>query len=118
MFSMTAWLDPLREALDESDRHIDFFFRDDDVGWANDEFRALLACFRRHSVPIDIAAIPSALTVEFAAEICALHDEAPALVGIHQHGFHTLTMKFSAGSVSSESRERNRSNIATFNSAK
>lgn len=90
MFSMTAWLDPLQEALDESDRHIDFFFRDDDVGWANDEFRALLACFRRHSVPIDIAAIPSALTVEFAAEICALHDEAPALVGIHQHGFsHT-----------------------------
>jgi hypothetical protein len=76
--------------LDESDASINFFFRDDDAGWANDEFRALLACFRRHSVPIDIAAIPSALTAEFADEICALHDEAPALIGIHQHGFsHT-----------------------------
>ena len=90
MFSMTAWLDPLREALDESDTRIDFFFRDDDVGWANDEFRALLACFRRHSVPLDIAAIPNALTAEFAREIRAAHDEAPELVGIHQHGFsHT-----------------------------
>ena len=90
MFSMNAWLDPLREALDQSDTQIDFFFRDDDVGWANDEFRALLACFRRHSAPLDVAVIPSVLTTEFAAEICAMHDEAPALVGIHQHGFsHT-----------------------------
>jgi hypothetical protein len=90
MSSLTPWLDPVCQALDESDVAIDFFFRDDDVGWANDEFRALLTCFRRHSVPIDIAAIPSALTAEFADEICALHDEAPALVGIHQHGFsHT-----------------------------
>jgi hypothetical protein len=87
---MTRWLDPVYQALDESDVSIDFFFRDDDVGWANDEFRALLAGFRHHSVPIDIAAIPSALTAELAAEICALHDGAPALVGIHQHGFsHT-----------------------------
>jgi hypothetical protein len=90
MSSMTAWLDPLRQALDESDMPIDFFFRDDDVGWTNDEFRALLACFRGHSVPLDIAVIPAALTGEFADEICAIHDQAPALVGIHQHGFsHT-----------------------------
>ena len=90
MSSLTAWLDPLREALDESNTPIDFFFRDDDVGWSNDEFRALLFCFRRSSVPIDIAAIPGALTAEFAGEIRAAHDEAPALLGIHQHGFsHT-----------------------------
>ncbi len=90
MSSMNAWLDPLREALDQSDTKIDFFFRDDDVGWANDEFRALLACFRRHSAPLDIAVIPSVLTAEFAGEICAMRDDAPALVGIHQHGFsHT-----------------------------
>jgi hypothetical protein len=87
MSGMTAWLDPLREALDEADTKIDFFFRDDDVGWANDEFRALLACFRRQSVPIDLAVIPGALTAELAGEICAAHDEAPASVGIHQHGF-------------------------------
>jgi len=87
---MTAWLEPLSRALDESDIFIDFFFRDDDVGWANDEFRALLACFRSYSVPLDIAAIPAALTAEFADEISALRDEATGLVGIHQHGFsHT-----------------------------
>jgi hypothetical protein len=87
MPGMTTWLDPLRLALDESDIPIDFFFRDDDVGWANDEFRALLACFRRRSLPLDIAAIPNALSAEFADEIRAAHDEAPALIGIHQHGF-------------------------------
>ena len=90
MCSMNGWLDPLRKALDESDTQIDFFFRDDDVGWANDQFRALLNCFRRHSVPLDIAAIPDALTAEFAAEIRSIRDEAPALLAIHQHGFsHT-----------------------------
>lgn len=90
MSSMTAWLDPLRKLLDESDTGIQFFFRDDDVGWANDEFRALLACFRSYSVPLDIAVIPSALTAEFADEIRTAHDEAPALIGVHQHGLsHT-----------------------------
>ena len=90
MSSMTAWLNPLCQTLDESDRRIDFFFRDDDVGWANDEFRALLACFRSYSVPLDIAAIPIAFTAELADELSAMRDEAPGLVGIHQHGFsHT-----------------------------
>jgi hypothetical protein len=90
MPGMTAWLDPLREALDESDTRINFFFRDDDVGWANNEFRDLLACFRRNSVPIDLAVIPTALTAEFAGEIRGMHDEVPGLIGIHQHGFsHT-----------------------------
>ena len=87
MSSMTGWLDPLRQALDESDTRIDFFFRDDDVGWANDEFRTLLAGFRQHSVPLDIAAIPNALTAELADELCTLHAEAPAALGVHQHGF-------------------------------
>ena len=87
MSGMTAWLDPLREALDESDIFIDFFFRDDDVGWATGEFRALLACFRRYSVPLDVAVIPNALTTELADEICTIHDQSPGLFGVHQHGF-------------------------------
>ena len=90
MHGMTAWLDPLREALDESNTFIDFFFRDDDIGWATGEFRALLACFRRYSVPLDLAAIPNVLTSELADEICTLHAQSPALLGVHQHGFsHT-----------------------------
>ena len=87
MSSVTAWLDPVAQALDKSDTPIDFFFRDDDVGWANDEFRALLACFRGQSLPIDLAVIPSALTAELADEICAAHEKTQALIGIHQHGF-------------------------------
>jgi hypothetical protein len=90
MSSVTAWLDPVGQALDESDTPINFFFRDDDVGWANDEFRALLDRFRGQSLPLDLAVIPSALTTELADEICAAHDKTPALIGIHQHGFsHT-----------------------------
>ena len=90
MHGMTAWLDPLREVLDESNTFIDFFFRDDDIGWATGEFRALLACFRRYSVPLDLAAIPNVLTSELADEICTLHAQSPALLGVHQHGFsHT-----------------------------
>ena len=81
MPGLTAWLDPLCLALDESDIPIDFFFRNDDVGRANDELRALLACFRRHSVPLDLAAIPTALTVEFADEIRAAHAELLNLGG-------------------------------------
>jgi hypothetical protein len=90
MPSVTAWLSPVSQALDESDTPINFFFRDDDVGWASDEFRALLDCFRGQSLPIDLAVIPSALTAELAGEIVTAHDETPALIGIHQHGFsHT-----------------------------
>ena len=89
MHGMTAWLDPLREALDESNTFIDFFFRDDDIGWATGEFRALLACFRRYSVPLDLAAIPNVLTSELADEICTLHAQSPALLGVHRDaGWH------------------------------
>ena len=107
MSGMTAWLHPLREALDESDTHVDFFFRDDDVGWANDEFRALLNCFRRESVPLDIAAIPTALTAELADELCTVHAEAPAMIGIHQHGFaHTNHESFGRKCEFGSSRTR------------
>ena len=89
-FADTSWLDPVRRALDESDAEVDFFFRDDDAGWANDEFRTLLALFRRHCVPLDIAAIPTALTGELAGELSRLRTVTPAAIGIHQHGFaHT-----------------------------
>lgn len=90
MASMRAWLDPLRQALDESDARIDFFFRDDDVGWSNDQLRELLACFHQYAAPVDLAAIPAAFTAELADELCAMHAAAPGLIGIHQHGFaHT-----------------------------
>ena len=83
---MNNWLDPLRQALDKSDRPVDFFFRDDDVGWADDQLRELLACFVHNGVPVDLAVIPAALTAELAVELRARQGAAPELIGIHQHG--------------------------------
>ncbi len=69
---MNPWLNPLRRALDSATRSIDFFFRDDDVGWANDRLRLLLDSFDRFRVPLDLAVIPEALTIQLARELRTL----------------------------------------------
>ncbi|HKP16867.1 MAG TPA: hypothetical protein VJT84_00215 [Gaiellaceae bacterium] len=78
---MTAWLDPLRAALDEAP--VTFFFRDDDAGWQDERLRRLLAVFDRRCVPVDLAVIPCALGTKLARELRA---RGPT-VGLHQHGF-------------------------------
>ena len=77
---MSAWLEPLRAALDESPAT--FFFRDDDAGWRDDRLRRLLAVFDRREAPIDLAVIPCALGQGLAAELRARR----ATTGLHQHG--------------------------------
>jgi peptidoglycan/xylan/chitin deacetylase (PgdA/CDA1 family) len=77
---MSAWLDPLRAALDVSPAA--FFFRNDDAGWRDDLLRDLLDVFDRHAAPIDLAVIPCALGAELAAELRSRGH----LVGVHQHG--------------------------------
>ena len=44
---MNSWLDPVRQALDESAAPADFFFRDDDVGWSDDFLCKLLRFVRK-----------------------------------------------------------------------
>jgi len=78
---VSAWLEPLRAALDASPAT--FFFRDDDAGWRDDRLRRLLDVFDRHAAPIDLAVIPCALGAELAAELRSRGE----LVGVHQHGF-------------------------------
>jgi peptidoglycan/xylan/chitin deacetylase (PgdA/CDA1 family) len=84
---VSRWLDPVREALDGVEEPVTVFFRDDDAGWRDDRLLALLDLFARHAVPIDVAAIPLALDRCAAAELRARAEDAPELVGIHQHGY-------------------------------
>jgi predicted deacetylase len=84
---VSDWLDPLRAALDDSDRVVRFFFRDDDAGWGDDALAVLLDVFEPHALPLDVAAIPTATTsrtVELLAarQACGRQD-----VIVHQHGY-------------------------------
>ena len=83
---MTGWLDPLRRALDASDAPVRFFFRDDDAGWRDERLFALLDLFERHALPVDVAAIPRAMTAALASELRARITAAPDRVAVHQHG--------------------------------
>ena len=87
---MSAWLDNLRRALDAARRPADFFFRDDDAGWCDGRLFALLDLFARHSLPLDVAAIPRSMTAALASELRARVAAAPALVAVHQHGYAHL----------------------------
>ncbi len=87
---MSEWLDNLRRALDTAASPIDFFFRDDDAGLSDERLFALLDLFERHSLPIDVAAIPRAVTAALASELRARVAAAPERLAVHQHGFAHL----------------------------
>jgi peptidoglycan/xylan/chitin deacetylase (PgdA/CDA1 family) len=76
---MSAWLDPLRAALDATPGTVTFFFRDDDAGWRDDRLRRLLEVFDRREMPIDLAVIPCALGRTLARELGGRR--------LHQHGY-------------------------------
>lgn len=83
---MSAWLDPLRRTLDRSPQAVDFFFRDDDVGWSDERLFALLDPFAIHDLPIDLAVIPAALTPHLAARLGRWAEARSGRIGFHQHG--------------------------------
>lgn len=83
--TIETWLDPLRRALDDLIAPVDFFFRDDDVGWNDRRLLALLESFTARELPIDLAVIPAELDRSLAR---TLSDAAAAgSVSLHQHGF-------------------------------
>jgi hypothetical protein len=84
---MSDWLDGLRHALDTAPGRVSFFFRDDDAGWDDERLFELLDLFERHSMPLDVAAIPSAVTDSLAVALRARIESGPGLLAIHQHGF-------------------------------
>ena len=87
---MSAWLRELRRALDLSPHPVALFFRDDDAGWSDHRLLELLDLFARHSMPLDVALIPTALTSKLVAELRARVESEPDRVAIHQHGFAHL----------------------------
>jgi predicted deacetylase len=80
-----TWLETVRVALDEADSPRPFFFRDDDAGWRDDRLRAVLDCFQRHGLPVDVAVIPSELTPALTRELGARVRDTG--VRVHQHGY-------------------------------
>jgi hypothetical protein len=87
MANMSGWLKPLRSALDEIDRPVSFFFRDDDVGWSTPRLLALLDRFEDFGIPVDLAVIPTELTRELSDVLQERIENTPRRIGIHQHGF-------------------------------
>jgi hypothetical protein len=82
---MSAWLDPVRAALDRRCAPVSVFIRDDDAGWENERLYRLLDVTNRHSVPIDLAVIPDAVDPELARELRRF-TASGELVAVHQHG--------------------------------
>lgn len=83
--SGNSWLDPVRAVLDEAaDRPADWFFRDDDAGWADGELWRLADTFAARAVALDIAAIPSAIVQETARRLRGL--VRAGVARIYQHG--------------------------------
>jgi hypothetical protein len=74
---------PVLEALPA---RVDVFIRDDDAGWNDAQLLALLDVTERCGVPIDLAAIPGAMTSGLARFLRARIAAAPGRVGVHQHG--------------------------------
>ena len=86
----TRWLRPLQRALDEADSPVDFFFRDDDVGWDDSRLFELLDVFAARSLPLDLAVIPLELTEKRADALCERVASGPGSIDFHQHGFSHL----------------------------
>lgn len=79
--------DLIRAQLDALPARVDCFIRDDDAGWADARLLALLDVAERCGLPIDLAAIPRAVTPSLARELRARMQAAPRRLGLHQHGY-------------------------------
>jgi peptidoglycan/xylan/chitin deacetylase (PgdA/CDA1 family) len=83
---MTDWLAPLRAALDARTTPVCFFFRDDDAGWDDPALEALLDVFEPHGLPLDVAAIPLAVTARTVELLTSRQDRGRNDLRVHQHG--------------------------------
>jgi predicted deacetylase len=85
-----SWLVPIHDALSTRKTPVKIFFRDDDAGWENEKLFELIQLFKKFNMPLDLAAIPKAMSDELAQKLQILIAENPQTLAIHQHGFsHT-----------------------------
>ena len=88
--SSVNWLDPLKKALDAATSPINFFFRNDDVGWEDVRLFKLLELFNQHRVAIDLAVIPKSISELTAWRLSKIIARDPWAVAVHQHGYAHL----------------------------
>ncbi len=81
------WLMPVQETLDRLSNSASLFLRDDDCGWGDDRLLLLLDIFADFDIPVDLAAIPTALNSAFAQKMSRRMAAHPERLRIHQHGF-------------------------------
>ena len=87
---MTAWLDPVRMRLAERRSPLSVFIRNDDAGWNDERLFRLLEIVNWHEAPMDIAAIPTAVSAPLGRELRHQLDRSDGRIAVHQHGFaHT-----------------------------
>lgn len=84
---MTGWLDPVCRALDAVRQPVDFFFRNDDVGWGDERLFPLLDLFAVRGLPVDLAVIPAALGDDMARRLSDRCVGSSGLIRVHQHGW-------------------------------
>ncbi len=91
------WLAPVSQSLDSLEHRAKVFFRDDDCGWSDHRLFELLDTFGDYGIPLDVAAIPAAVTSSVANELSRRMAANPQSLRIHQHGYthtnHELTGK-------------------------
>jgi predicted deacetylase len=84
---MGDWLDPVRAGLDGRITPTMIFMRDDDAGWADEQLYQLLEIVQDRELPLDVAAIPAAVTPALARALSDAIDGMDGRVAVHQHGF-------------------------------
>lgn len=105
-----SWLNPIRTALETSDRPLQIFFRDDDAGIGNPRLFELMDIFASQETPLDVAVIPREITTKAALRLAAIVRENPKLFAVHQHGFahtnhETVSRKCEFGPARSKSEQ-------------
>jgi hypothetical protein len=78
--------DLMLPVLDALPARVDVFIRDDDAGWDDNHQLALLDVTRGCGAPIDLAAIPRAMSAGLARVLRERIAAAQDQLGIHQHG--------------------------------
>ncbi len=84
---MSGWLDPLRAELDARDDPLRCFFRDDDAGWDDAGLALLLDVFEAGGTPLDVAAIPAALSSRTVRLLTSREATGRNDLRVHQHGY-------------------------------
>lgn len=83
-------LDELLVPIDDRDKPVTVFFRDDDAGWANERLIELCNRFGASGISLDLAVIPGALDKDAEEALCEVLKKHGPKLHLHQHG-HTHT---------------------------